>query len=578
MPRSAVLAAALAALLLAAPAAPAAEPVMPLSEVRAGMQCTARSVVQGTAISTFRADVVDVLTGTGPLDDTGILIRVSGPAVDATGVGQGFSGSPVSCPGADGVLRIAGAISQSLADFGGDLVLATPIEAMLGEPVEPPAGARGDALARRTLARARPLRAPLTVGGLAPPLARAVARAGRRAGTVVLAAPGAPRAAFGSEPVQPGSAIGTGRATGDLTLGELGTATYVDGDRVWAFGHSLAAAGRRALFLQSAYVFAVVGNPLGVEGAQTYKLGALGPVAGTLTGDGLHSVAGVLGAGPPAIPLRVLARDGDRGTRRAVGVLVADERAVDLPAGSHLGGVTGIAVADAATRVLGAAPRRQSGRMCARFELRGQRPLWFCNAYAYVDESGLAGLPMAGDLIRAALLVDGFDGAPLPLQSVAVDLTVRRDLRQLFLAGLRGPRAVRRGATVGIRARLRRAGGGTSWRTLRVRVPRSTGKGLRRLVVAGTPADTNGGGSDIAIEAILETLMGESSSPPRGPATLAGLRRAFRRIERFAGVRAAFQRADRPVRPARVRRTGAVVLRDPAERISGAASLRLRVR
>jgi hypothetical protein len=520
---------------------------------------------------------VDVVSGRPPFDEAGILVRVSGPAVDATGIGPGFSGSPIACPGADGTLRIAGAIAESVHDFGGDMALATPIEAMLGEPIDPPAGARSDAVAHRTLARARPLRGPLTVGGLVPPLARAVAEAGRRSGRTVLTAPGAPRAVFGSEPVQPGSAIGTGRATGDLTVGEMGTATYVDGDRMWGFGHSLAAAGRRALFLQSAYVYAVIGNPVSLPGAETYKRGALGPVVGTLTADGLYAVGGVLGGGPPSIPVQVRARDGDRGTSRTTRVLVADERGVGLPAGSSFPGIAGFAVADAATRVLGASPLRQSGRMCARFELRARPPLRFCNAYSYVDNSGVAGLAMAADLVRAGLLVEGFDGPPLALGPVTADVTVRRGLRQLVLAGLQGPRTARRGATIRVRARLRRVGGGTSWRAVGVRVPLATGKGPQRLVLAGTPAGIPPGVEE-GFDFLVAALTGETAVGPRGPATLAGLRRAFRRIERFSGVRAAFQPAGRPVRPARVRRSGAVVLRDPAERISGVATLRLRVR
>ena len=70
-------------------------------------------------------------------------MTVSGPAVDATGVGPGFSGSPITCPGADGTPRIVGAITETIGAYGGKTVLATPIAAILGEPVDPPRG--GDA-------------------------------------------------------------------------------------------------------------------------------------------------------------------------------------------------------------------------------------------------------------------------------------------------------------------------------------------------------------------------------------------------------------------------------------------------
>jgi hypothetical protein len=38
---------------VAAPAARAADPILPLAEVRAGMQCTGLSVIRGTEIASF---------------------------------------------------------------------------------------------------------------------------------------------------------------------------------------------------------------------------------------------------------------------------------------------------------------------------------------------------------------------------------------------------------------------------------------------------------------------------------------------------------------------------------------------
>src|SRR4051812_18264086 len=85
------LAAPLAAVLSAAvPAvAHAGDPIMPLAQVRAGMHCTGYSVIRGTDISSFDVDVIDVLAG----PDAQILVKVSGPAVDASGIAEGFSGS-----------------------------------------------------------------------------------------------------------------------------------------------------------------------------------------------------------------------------------------------------------------------------------------------------------------------------------------------------------------------------------------------------------------------------------------------------------------------------------------------------
>src|SRR5207237_585262 len=103
---------------------------MPLSDVKAGMHCTGLTVVKGTDISSFDVEVIDVVDQVGgPAAE--ILIRVSGPAVDDTGIADGFSGSPVYCKDAGGVSRNVGAIAFGLGDYGNKLGLVTPIQAML---------------------------------------------------------------------------------------------------------------------------------------------------------------------------------------------------------------------------------------------------------------------------------------------------------------------------------------------------------------------------------------------------------------------------------------------------------------
>src|SRR4051795_8937478 len=110
--------AAAAALLCSIVAAPAraADPIMPLSDVHAGMRCTGYSVIQGTDISSFDVDILDVADGDAVAVPPRILVQVSGPAVDVTGVGPGFSGSPIYCSDGAGVARNVGAISESLGD------------------------------------------------------------------------------------------------------------------------------------------------------------------------------------------------------------------------------------------------------------------------------------------------------------------------------------------------------------------------------------------------------------------------------------------------------------------------------
>src|SRR4051794_1209400 len=97
--RARTLAATVAALLLPATPALAGDPIMPLDQVHSGMRCTGYSVVRGTDIASFDVEIIDVIDGDASGEGPRLLVRVSGPAVDETGIGPGFSGSPIYCSG-----------------------------------------------------------------------------------------------------------------------------------------------------------------------------------------------------------------------------------------------------------------------------------------------------------------------------------------------------------------------------------------------------------------------------------------------------------------------------------------------
>src|SRR4051794_24034134 len=226
------LVAALAASLLPAAPAYAGDPVMPLSQVHSGMQCTGYSVVRGTDIASFGVEVLDVVDGDPNEDGPRILIGVSGPAVDTTGIGPGFSGSPIYCDDGSGTARNIGAISESIGEYGGKVVLATPIEAILANPADAPheSATAGRAPKSARAARAerairrngtRPLASPLTVSGLSGPLARGLVAAGQRLGRPVIATPAGPLGSFPVQTLRPGSAVAVGYSSGDLSIGAI---------------------------------------------------------------------------------------------------------------------------------------------------------------------------------------------------------------------------------------------------------------------------------------------------------------------------------------------------------------------
>jgi hypothetical protein len=537
----------------AAPAAArAADPIMPLSEVRSGMRCTGLSVVRGTEISSFDVAVIDVIADDPATGGPRILIRASGPAVDATGIGPGFSGSPILCDG-----RYAGAISEGIGAYGNHVLLAAPIEEILtARPAPTPAAARR---APRLARSARPLLGPLTVGGLSSRARQLVTRAARRAGRVVLAAPPGPVGGYPQAEIRPGSAVGAAISTGDISIAAVGTVAYRDGDQVYAFAHSLDGIGRRSLFLQDSYVFDVIGNPIGIPeiGAITYKLTSSGghPL-GSFTNDAVAGVGGRLGPPPPSVPLRVTARERGGG-RLALHSRLADERPYGL--GTGLAFVAPIATTTALDRLLRTF-EPATLKMCMRFRVRQlRRPMGFCNSYFDIFEASL-------DVGRAGGLVDTFDFAPLGIRGAAVSIAATRGVVDEVLVAARPVGRARPGRRLPVRLTLQRRGGGRRTVTVRVPVPRFLPPGPRTLVLAG-----NGFGEDAGfiIELIEESLAGTGSrarAARSGRRTVRDLARRLARIERPLGVEARWARAVR-----------SVVLRSDRVRFDGRVRLRLRV-
>jgi hypothetical protein len=564
-------AAAFAAFLVPVAPAFAGDPTMPLWQVQAGMQCTGRSVIQGTAISTFDVTVLDVAAGEAA-GIGNILIQVSGPAVDATGIGPGFSGSPIYCPDAAGVQRVIGAISQSVNEYGGKIALATSIDAILGTPVDVPSRP-ASARMKAAIAKAKPISAPLSVSGLNAPLANALTQAAAKAGRPVLAVPAGPIGTFPVQTLQPGSAVAVGYSNGDVRTSATGTVAYVDGDRIWIFGHELEGNGKRALLLQDAYVYKIINNPLQIGAlASTYKLAASGHDLGTVTNDGFSAVAGRLGVLPHTVPISVIARDEDANKTQVVNTNVADEAAVDLPSGgSWTSAIAPLAVSQAASSVIGSVPGRMTGEMCARITVAEiEKPLRFCNRYVsssggQSDDGGSSNAVLSGaadDLGSALGTIDAFTGKPPRVTAVNVLLKLHRGADQAFIGDISLPARARRGQKVKVKVALQVVRGGKLTRTYTMQIPRDAHTGRQSLRLVGQDADQ---GADAFTTIILGDDTQQDEGGDAGPGTLDELAEQVKATERFDGV---------GVRIGRVR---GEAFRDADYRISGQATATIRI-
>jgi hypothetical protein len=517
-------------------------PIMPLSQVQAGMNCTAYTVIQGTTISSFDVQVLGIVNQSAG-QGARIFVSVSGPAVAPSGIAEGFSGSPVYCPAQDGTMENIGAISEGVGQYGNNVGLVTPIQQMLGEPVDPPSSAP------HTDFKTTPLLGPLTFGGLSPSLMGLVEKAGRRAGRLVVAAPDGYMPSFPVQQLVPGASVSASYSTGVIAAGAIGTVTYRDGNDVYVFGHELDGAGRRSLYLQDAYVFGVIDNPDAAL-APSYKLASPGHTLGTITSDTPNAVIGTVGAPPGQIPVDVSAHDLDTGQTISEDTDVADETAVGYPLGSSLLDIVApLAIGQAAIDIYNGPPASESGTMCLAIHLREQSTeLHFCDRYVGTGApgDGAEGPPEVStgastDVSSALSLLDSVQFATLHVTSVTADIRAERGLAEASILGASAPRRVKPGQRITVRLRVQLYRAGFRTIELHLRVPRGA-NGAVPVAIKGatplTPGSANGGASLTA--ALTIAFGGGGPSTPSTPKSLADLRKQFAAIPPYDGIRVRF--------------------------------------
>lgn len=411
---------------------------MPLSEVRPGMVCTASSVVSGLEPVDFDATVLSVM-GAKPADAM-IVMRFGGAAVADGGIGQGFSGSPVRCPDGTGTQRIIGAIAYGIGQYDNTIAGVTPIEAMLSMPTwgsaptipvigsapalqspgktatkgaakkvsnKKASGKAASSTSARQVTGKPSSLPPLLLSGVRGPLAQRFVAAAAKAGrTLAIAPPAARKASVAASGLKPGDAVASTSVTGDIGASAIGTVSYVDGARVWAFGHPYAGAGATRALMERAEVTAMISSPqIGDQG--TFKLGNAVAAIGTWGFDGSFGIAGQLGATPPTIPLSATVRTSSGAVLQSLSASLVDEREVRGGTSQALLPMAAGALAGSAVQLTGRSDTvAGAARTCTTITLRGESvPLFQCRD-AVVPPSELAGAGVetgAADSVIAAL-------------------------------------------------------------------------------------------------------------------------------------------------------------------------------
>src|SRR5438552_18105001 len=70
-------------------------PFFPVEEIKPGMKAVGRTIFEGGKTQEFDVEILGVLQGTPAPGRSLIVIRLSGPLAERSGVFQGMSGSPV---------------------------------------------------------------------------------------------------------------------------------------------------------------------------------------------------------------------------------------------------------------------------------------------------------------------------------------------------------------------------------------------------------------------------------------------------------------------------------------------------
>ena len=292
--------------LLPITAAAQSSEILPLEQVRPGMQGYAYTIFAGDQVEKFDLEVIGVMPNfLGPRQSI-ILVQLKGPKVERTGVVAGMSGSPVYLDG-----KLAGALSLKLGIFTKDPIAGvTPIE----DVVRPPAQSRPSASAPLPVDPSALPRSntsfSLPSGSTLAPIETPLVFSGFQSATLQLFAPqiqsyGFVAAQGGTSAARPedahlvpGDMAGMVLVQGDASINSACTVTAVQADRVFLCGHPFLNLGDVQLPMARSRVLTTLSSDL----AST-KIVNVGGSIGTITGDHLTAVTGKLGAPPAMIPL-----------------------------------------------------------------------------------------------------------------------------------------------------------------------------------------------------------------------------------------------------------------------------------
>jgi hypothetical protein len=478
-----------------------------LEDIRPGMKGIGKTCFQGTQPEEFEVEILGVLRGVSPGTDA-VLARFSGGLLDRVGIFEGMSGSPVYI---DGKLLGAIAFSFSFAKeaIGGINPITQMVEAFK-ETAEPSAGGKvifkksqlwnyrlrepaelsdyTDIFIAPNNSRFQPLTAPLGRHSLVP-IATPLSLGGFDANTlkvfepqfrkmgmsVLQGAGGVNPAASGKvagksdkPTLVPGSNIVVPLVRGDLDVSAGGTVTHVDGNRLYAFGHSMLDLGFTELPMHNGTAITVFPSL-----QSSFKILEMGDAVGAIRQDRGMGIYGVLGENPRMVPLEV-----NLTTSRRVKRVLRYELARDPFLTPLLVNLTLYNSIVASERALGVVTLQIKGTI----GIKGEPSVELYNRF-----STDSGAPNSASLSIAVplnyIMAAGYEN--LDLENIKVDISVQEDDRAAILDSIRLSSAeVKAGEFYEMEVTCRKANGEAIRETYPVKIPENISPGALTLLVA----------------------------------------------------------------------------------------------
>ena len=432
-------------------------PLMPIKDLKPGMQGIGKTVIKGDTIEEFNVEVIGV-TGSESAGHS-ILVRLYGDLIEKTGgVAQGMSGSPVYVDS-----RLVGAVAFGKTFNDPHYCFLTPIHNML-KLLDTPVSRSGDWLPKST---------GLLAGGFTPMGMEYLQE--RLQGLGLEATVGGGTGTENVGKLEAGSAVGASIMQGDLTLGALGTVTWVDDKgNVLAFGHPFMQRGECNFFMNKVWVLGCIPNL-----QSSYKVGNLGEVIGSFTQDRASGIGGKEGKAPASVPVFVSVSDVARGQNTAVRVnIIEDEKLV--PA------ILDAAVYNTVTKTM---DRKGGGTARLHFEISGRdkdnKLLTIDRENMYYASSGLANV-INFEMVEAANILSLNKFEAIDIYGITVNAEITDEVQVAEITKVSTPkRDVKPGDEVPFEVTLKPYRGKEFTKTAYFTVPKNHPGGKMPLSVRG---------------------------------------------------------------------------------------------